>query len=364
MHADIRHAYLAGLIDGDGYLKIPKSQKNGRAFYSIQVGIQQLWPGEAVRLFAEAFGGRVMKPMAWPGHRLIARCEVHTGKAEAALQSLLPYLLVKREQALLLVDLRSIQESPKRGSVTYSFPHRCGFPVIVSRRCFSPEQLEDMESVRAELIAIHEGREGPRRSRGVRVMPLEDALARWRPEETLAYLAGVMDSDGNFGVVKKRVPRMLWPHYRINIRAAQVAPSPAIELLAKTFGGNVTIRRARRPNHRDLVGWGLHDGRAAAAIKALYPYLVVKKHEAELLLELLQLKAQGKKGLTEWVHPNRWHPAVTMRKRCYTKEQVAEFERIHRTVQALHSGSTAADPSSYSLRPRFREGRQGIEAEA
>jgi len=283
--------------------------------------------------------------------------------AEAALKSLLPYLLVKGKQALLLVEFNSIKAAPKRGSVTYSFQHRWGFPVTAHRRCFSTDQLEEMDGVRARLIATHEGREGPLNGVEVPVTPEEKARDHWTREETLAYLAGIMDSDGNFRVVKMRVPEMLWPHYRINIRASQVTPSPAIELLAKTFGGKMTIWRTTRPNHRDLVGWGLHDGRAAAAINALYPYLVVKKHEAELLLELRQLKAQGKKGLTEWDHPNRWHTSVTMRKRCYTSDQVAEFERIHREVQALHSGRSATHRQDDSLQIQHPEEERGIESE-
>lgn len=81
-------AYLAGLLDGDGYLKIVKSSlKGGRwVYYQIQVGIQQLWPGEAVRLFARTFTGKMMKPMIRAGLRPMARCELHTRKAEAALQ--------------------------------------------------------------------------------------------------------------------------------------------------------------------------------------------------------------------------------------------------------------------------------------
>lgn len=170
--------------------------------------------------------------------------------------------------------------------------------------------------------------------------------------KVLAYLAGVMDSDGNFRVEKKRIPDMLGPHYRINVRCAQVMRSPAVELLAKTFGGRLGVRRSRRPNHKDLLSWSLHDKSAVHALVALLPHLIVKLPEAYLLLELRRLKAQGKKGLTRWEHPNRWRDSVKMQKRCYTSDQNAEFERIHRAVQAMHAGGsppgrlarTGADP--------------------
>ena len=158
---------------------------------------------------------------------------------------------------------------------------------------------------------------------------------------------GVVDSDGNLRIEKKRVRDMLGPNYRINIRCAQVVPSPALELFAKTFGGRLAVRKSQSPNERDLVSWSLHDRAAMRAVEALALYVIVKLAEANLLLDLRRLKAEGKHGETEWVHANRWRDSVKMRKRCYTSEQVAAFERIYRAVQALHS----AAPNSYRLVP-------------
>jgi hypothetical protein len=63
----------------------------------------------------------------------------------------------------------------------------------------------------------------------------------------------------------------------------------------------------------------------------------VKEAEAFLLMELRRLKAQGKEGLTEWNHANRWRDSVTMRKRRYTTEQVDKFERLFQTIHRLHA---------------------------
>jgi hypothetical protein len=173
----------------------------------------------------------------------------------------------------------------------------------------------------------------------------------WTQRQVHAYLAGLMDSDGSFRTEKRAVRGMRSPHYRINIRCAQVAPSPAIELLAKTFGGSMGIRHEKRPNSRDLATWSLHDKAAVPAIRSILPFLVVKQTEAWLLLELRGLKERGKGGLTEWVHANRWHDQVQMRKRCYTTDQVASFERIHRAIQELHSGGIAKTSSLPKFNP-------------
>lgn len=158
----------------------------------------------------------------------------------------------------------------------------------------------------------------------------------WTREETLAYLAGIMDSDGNFRIIRQRVPEMRWPHYRINIRCAQVKPSPAIGLLSLTFDGQVTTMKSQRPTCRDLASWNLHDRAASSAIEALLPYLRVKWVDACLLLQLRDLKSRGKDDLTIWEHRTRWQQVIKMRKRSYSANQVAEFERIRRALLSHH----------------------------
>ncbi len=87
-----------------------------------------------------------------------------------------------------------------------------------------------------------------------------------------------------------------------------------------------------------------HDGAsstksAVPALEALLPHLVIKAPQARLLLQLRELKARGKLGMTEWVHRTRWQRPIKMRKRCYTAEQVREFDRLYRTGKVLHGDS-------------------------
>jgi len=166
---------------------------------------------------------------------------------------------------------------------------------------------------------------------------LAPEMLGWSRTEAFAYLAGVMDSDGSFRIERRHVQEMLGPQYRIAIRCAQVKPSPAVELLAKTFGGRTAKIRSRWPNHRELVSWSLFDRSAVPAIKALLPFLRVKTREAYILLQLRHMKLR-KQGLTEWQHRNRWGLQTGMRKRCFTQQQFREFEELRLAVNDLHSG--------------------------
>lgn len=320
-------AYLGGLVDGDGYFKITKNFRTPaiiHPYYSTVVGLGQLWPGEAVQVFANTFGGEV-KEVTTAKKTLMARCEVRGKVAESAARRLAPFLLLKHHQALLFLEAIRLR------------PTRHGRTLLTERG------HERVEEIRKTLVSLQRGKWDV----STMPLPLSPDVAPsgggpplhsgWADEETLAYLAGIMDSDGNFRVCRKHVRDMRWPNYRINIRCAQVTPSPAVELLLATFGGTVTLVKDNRPDHRNLLAWSLFDQAAGAAVKALLPYLRVKWVEACLLLQLRELKTRGKADLTVWEHRNRWRLVARMRKRSYSAEQVAEFERIRLAVISQHT---------------------------
>lgn len=326
VRSDETLAYLAGMMDGDGYLKLTRntaSSPGSHPYFGATIGVQQLAPGVAVHLFAAVFGGHVMPPAERAGARTMARCEVHTRKAVAATRRLLPYLLVKREQALLLLEVERVRATTSRRSA---------------------KRHQELAAIHDAMLTLHDGQSrGPEWQMGLGnplagYEALGPADLGWTRNQIFAYLAGIMDSDGSFRIEKRNVSGMLHPHFRINVRCSQVAPSPAIELLSATFGGRLGARDDGRRNSRPLVVWSLHDRAAATAVKSLLPFLQVKKSEAWLLLQLRWLKEQGKKGVSEWVHANRWHDRVRMRKRFYAPCQVAAFERIYHDIQDLHSG--------------------------
>ena len=320
-------AYLAGLVDGDGYFKVSRSFRTLgtiHPYYATIVGVSQLWPSEAVNKFAATFGGVLMDPKKISAGRLMARCEIHGAKAESAARRLLPFLQMKRDQAILLLEIGRLRFRRRRR-------------VVDDGSAYLP-----MELVRQVLRSSHNGiapscGEIPSLSATKGYQELTPEQLGWSRNYLMSYLAGIIDSDGSLRIERKRSTGMISPHYRINIRCSQVLPSRAVELLARTFGGRPVIVKSNRANCRDLVSWSLHEKAAEPAIRALLPFLVVKKTEALHLLELRRLKALGKNGLTEWVHANRWRADVRMRKRCYSAEQNAEFERIFHKVQQLHS---------------------------
>jgi hypothetical protein len=105
---------------------------------------------------------------------------------------------------------------------------------------------------------------------------------------TLAYLAGVMDSDGWFTI--RRDEAREWPgsySHSENIGCGQTSEA-AVSLLSENFGGKITLRsrKGREDSWQPVHYWWLGNRRAADCVRALRPYLRIKGAQADLLLAL------------------------------------------------------------------------------
>ena len=320
-------AYAAGVLDGDGYLTIVRDRSYDSAYpyYRIKIGSKQLWPGQGLRFVSGVLGGAIAGPERWKENRPIARWELYQQPAASAIARVHPYLLVKSVQAEVLLLAHEIISDDYRSH---------------------PERKPLLEELRIRVMRLNRGTAGKPDSSEVAHVG-ETNSSNFTHGQRTAYLAGLIDSDGTLKIEKRRVKRMINLHYRIKIGAAQVEPSPAINLLARTFGGTIRVRGNGREGHRPIARWGLFDKAAVPAIERLLPYLVIKAPQARLLLQLRERKARGKLGITEWTHKTRWGRPLKMRKRCYSPEQVREFDQLYQIVKALH-----ADGPPYEL-PRL-----------
>lgn len=117
----------------------------------------------------------------------------------------------------------------------------------------------------------------------------------------LAYCAGVLDSDGYIGVRRSTY----WmrtrkggaqPIYSERICVKQAEPH-AVVLLHELFGGHLLMAKpaANTKRGRPLYSWSVTDLKAAECLKALAPYLRIKKQQAFNCLELRDAKNKSKK---------------------------------------------------------------------
>lgn len=106
-------AYLAGIIDGEGCLLIRKNFSNkGNPCYSpnLTFAMQNEKPSQ---LFSSVFGTKsyttIMKNKNYWGVSIGGK------KIKSILESLMPYLMVKKQEALLLLELiKNLEENPRK----------------------------------------------------------------------------------------------------------------------------------------------------------------------------------------------------------------------------------------------------------
>ena len=99
-------AWAAGFIDGEGCVSTPvRMRSRNRRDYSLALYVGQVDPRPLLRLRAY-FGGEVVPRTSRNGGRPIFMWRVTGNTAEVALRVLLPFLMVKEEQARLAIALR------------------------------------------------------------------------------------------------------------------------------------------------------------------------------------------------------------------------------------------------------------------
>ena len=146
-------AYMAGLVDGEGYIGIKKTkaykcqdrQTNG---YHARIQIRII-DEPAIKFFAENLGGWYYKetPHCKNGRPLF--CYQSSDKsAETILKTLLPYLRVKKESAKTVLDLRKLQsKSAKYRTKITGYREAFGRKVKIPNLSFSDDYVQMCETL-------------------------------------------------------------------------------------------------------------------------------------------------------------------------------------------------------------------------
>jgi len=147
--------------------------------------------------------------------------------------------------------------------------------------------------------------------------------------EIYAYLAGILDGEGSL-MIRKSTYRLRNPKFadcknpsynpRIGVKNTN---EDVIKLFKQVFHGHYHKDKKLYPSK-----WGVHQNKiiysygaehrlAVVICKTLMPYLIIKKKQAEKLLELNALKH-------------------LKRSNSYTLEMIEKFEKLYREVKHLN----------------------------
>ena len=127
-----------------------------------------------------------------------------------------------------------------------------------------------------------------------------------------AYLAGLLDSDGGVYATFKRNYRGLRKRYStVSIYVVNTDIRMIQWVIHKTGVGSLVAQRpsATRYGIRPIYRWDVGSQLAAVILRQIKEYLVIKREQADLALELAALKLQGSKHFM--ASPER-HPEIVI----------------------------------------------------
>jgi hypothetical protein len=110
----------------------------------------------------------------------------------------------------------------------------------------------------------------------------------------LSYIAGIVDGEGTIDFDKKYSKAYLAADYYEELPSFSLNPRvrvcntfySLIERLQLVLGGRiVSNNRPRKSNHKKEYSLEITGDRAVAVVKALYPYLIIKRDQAYEILE-------------------------------------------------------------------------------
>lgn len=115
-------------------------------------------------------------------------------------------------------------------------------------------------------------------------------------EEDIIYLAGFLDGEGCISLTRKAkkyiVPKVVIANTNIEV----------LKWIQEKFGGYFTIRKKLTERRRAVGYLEFQYRKALNLIKLIYPYLIVKKKQADIYFEyqktIMELKDGTKNGLS------------------------------------------------------------------
>jgi len=260
-------AYLAGVMDGDGSFSIIRQKGAKNPWHVAMLQCANL-SKKIVDMLLHAFGGDIgiRKPFllksgkfSQPLHRWKAQ---GAEKCHAALEKLIPFLVIKKERAEFL--LKFILAHPfRRGMV------------------MSPEEVHLREKAHAKMIAFNEDRNFSGISKR-RASAINEDPSFW------AYVAGLMDTDGSFCVKRQTkndaTPGVKNHRYSVVIQLS-FADCKAINFLRRNIPwGKSYVATNKAATNGFHYTWNISGKEEALKfLDRVIPFLVFKKENAQVL---------------------------------------------------------------------------------
>jgi hypothetical protein len=108
-----------------------------------------------------------------------------------------------------------------------------------------------------------------------------------------AYIAGIVDGEGCITVSRRYDPTCKLGFYLRPFITVANTDKEMLSFCRDTTGaGRLIYYVSRQANHRNAWRWNVWTQQAGDVLRVIVPYLITKRRQAELLLELIDLQAK------------------------------------------------------------------------
>lgn len=269
---NIRMAYLAGMMDGDGSFSIIKHKTEASPLYYPFLQFVS-WKKVMIDALKIEFGGSVTtaKPCIRKdgsmGH-IMYRWRIRShDNVKPILEKLIPYLRIKSERASFLLSF--IEETP-----------------FIRGKRLSEEALVDKERAYIKMIQSNDWTSLDNNLTTKLAKDISDDSTFW------SYLAGIMDTDGSFSVKcqKQNKGTHVKNHRYLPVISISSTDTRAINYIRENFPmGKLYIPRNKDCSARFHYQYGIYTKKECIEfLKRIIPFLKGKKDNAELLLHFCE----------------------------------------------------------------------------
>lgn len=269
---NIKMAYLAGIMDGDGSFSIIKHKTVANPLYYPFLQFVS-WKKEVIDFLTSELGGSVtttapcIRKDGSQGHLMYRwRLRSHDN-VKPVLEKLIPYLKIKFERAMFL--LRFIEETP-----------------FVRGKRLSNDKLIEKERAYIKMIQSNDWTSLDN--------TLTTKIAKSINEDEIfwSYLAGMMDTDGSFSVkrqVQNKGTQVKNARY-LPVISLSMTDTRAINYIRENFAlGKLYIPKNKSCSAGFHYQFGIYTKKECVEfLKRIIPFLKGKKENAEVLLNFCE----------------------------------------------------------------------------
>lgn len=114
----------------------------------------------------------------------------------------------------------------------------------------------------------------------------------------LSYIAGIIDGEGSIGIVRTNVKKEYGIRHGYSPSLCVVNTNLRLleHLLTMTGFGKIIPRKKRSKKHKQCYIWYLNTRELKQLLALVKDFLVIKKNQAELALNMFKLTSATKKG--------------------------------------------------------------------